>query len=261
MSADVQPSTGRAAAPTVRETVARMEGEFSRALPKHLPVDRFLRLIMTELQKTPRLQQCSMPSLLGACMTSAQLGLELGPLGHFYLTPRQLKGEWTVVPIIGYKGMVELARRSGLLLSIEARPVKANDVFEFEFGLNERLIHRPKLDGDRGESVAYYGIAKFLDGGHQFDVMSRSDVEERRDRGSAGKNGPWVTDADAMGSKTVIRQMQRWLPQTPEMALAAQVDETPQAWEKGMPLPLGTTEQPKFDANTGEITQGGPNAN
>lgn len=232
--------------PTVRDTIQTMQAEFARALPKHLPVDRFMRLIFTELSKTPRLAQCSTPSLLGACMSAAQLGLEPGPLGHFYLTPRSLKGEWQVVPIIGYKGMVELARRSGRLLSIEARAVKDGDLFDFEYGLHERLVHRPALDQARGESVAFYGIAKFLDGGHQFEVMSRADVEERRDRGSAGESGPWATDFDAMGAKTVIRQLQRWLPQSPEMALAAQVDETPQTWTPGMPV-VAVHEEPADD--------------
>lgn len=223
-------------APTVRDTIRSMESEFARALPKHMPAERFMRLAFTELSKTPRLTQCTTPSLLGALMSAAQLGLEPGPLGHFYLTPRQVKGTWTVVPIIGYKGMVELARRSGQLSSIEARAVKSSDVFDFEYGLNERLVHRPCMDGDRGETIAFYGIAKFADGGHVFEVMSRADVDERRDRGAAGKSGPWATDYDAMGSKTVIRQLQRWLPQSPEMALALQVDETPQTWAPGLPI-------------------------
>jgi len=96
------------AAPTVKDTIRAMEGEFARALPKHLPVDRFMRLVFTEISKTPQLARCSTPSLLGALMSAAQLGLEPGPLGHVYLTPRRLKGELQVVPIIGYKGMVEL---------------------------------------------------------------------------------------------------------------------------------------------------------
>lgn len=231
----------QAAAPTIRDTVRSMQAEFARALPKHLPVDRFMRLVFTEISKNPRLQQCTAPSLLGALMSAAQLGLEPGPLGHFYLTPRRIKGEWQVVPIIGYKGMVELARRTGQLSSIEARPVKANDLFEFEYGLNERLVHRPLLDRhDRGDTIAFYGVAKFKDGGHVFEVMSRSDVEERRDRGAAGSDGPWKTDFDAMGAKTVIRQMQRWLPQSPEMAVAMQIDEQPQTWSPGMPLDIPT---------------------
>lgn len=227
-------------APTVRDTLASMEGEFARALPKHLPVDRFMRLALTELRKTPRLTQCTAPSLLGALMSAAQLGLEPGPLGHFYLTPRRIKGDWQVVPIIGYKGMVELARRTGQLSSIEARPVKAGDYFDFEYGLSERLVHKPLMDGDRGATIAFYGVAKFKDGGHVFEVMSRADVDERRDRGAAGKDGPWATDYDAMGSKTVIRHLQRWLPQSPEMALALQVDEQPQAWTPGTPITIDT---------------------
>jgi recombination protein RecT len=247
--------TKSAAAPTVRDTLSRMEGEFARALPKHIPVERFLRLAFTELSKTPRLTQCTTPSLLGALMSAAQLGLEPGPLGHFYLTPRSLKGTYQVVPIIGYKGMVELARRSGQLSSIEARPVKANDLFEFEYGLTERLVHRPLMDGDRGETVAFYGVAKFKDGGHVFEVMSRADVDERRDRGAAGKSGPWATDYDAMGSKTVIRALQRWLPQSPEMALALAVDEQPQTWAPGMPV-AQVHDDPAVDFSTGEVIEG-----
>jgi recombination protein RecT len=243
------------ATPTIRDTIRSMQAEFARALPKHLPVDRFMRLVFTEISKNPRLTQCSAPSLLGALMSSAQLGLEPGPLGHFYLTPRRLKGEWQVVPIIGYKGMVELARRSGRLLSIEARPVKEDDAFEFEYGLNERLVHRPALSGDRGRTIAFYGIAKFLDGGHQFEVMSRADVEERRDRGAAGNDGPWKTDFDAMGAKTVIRQLQRWLPQSPEMAIAAAIDEQPQTWSPGMPLDIAASDSDPDEPVDAELVE------
>lgn len=238
-----------AATPTVRDTIRDMQDEFARALPAHLPVDRFMRLVFTELSKTPALTRCTTPSLLGALMSAAQLGLEPGPLGHFYLTPRRIKGEHQVVPIIGYKGMVELARRTGQLSSIEARAVKARDLFEFEYGLNEKLVHKPLMDGDRGDTIAFYGVAKFKDSGHVFEVMSRADVDERKNRGAAGDAGPWKTDYDAMGAKTVIRQLQRWLPQSPEMALAGQIDEKPQTWAPGMPLSTPVEDDDVIDAD------------
>lgn len=216
---------------SVYDTLQVMAPEFEKALPASIPLDRFMRVAVTTLRKSPQLQTCTMESLMGALLTSAQLGLEVGPLDHFYLTPRRIKGTWTVVPLIGYKGIVELARRSGQLLSIVARPVYERDHFEYEYGLNEMLVHRPTLEDERGPVVSYYGVAKFKDGGHAMEVMSRADVIKRRDRGSAGESGPWATDFDAMACKTVIRQMQRWLPQTPELALAAQVDEQPVEWK------------------------------
>ena len=156
----------------------QMKGEIARCLPKHLTPERMARIAMTELRKTPKLQECDPLSFIAAIMQASQLGLEPGILGSCYLIPfnnnQTGKVECTFMP--GYRGFLDLARRSGQIVSLVARAVYSNDEFSYEFGLKENLIHKPAMN-DRGELVAVYAVALLKDGGHQFDVMSKKDVD------------------------------------------------------------------------------------
>lgn len=225
---------------TVRSLIARQQSEIEAALPgTGVTPERFARIVLTEIRKATKrdgtnpLLEASPASLLGAVMVFAQLGLEPGPLGHAYLVPYGKE----ITPIIGYRGIVELARRSGQVTSLVARTVHEGDEFDFGYGLDEYVHHKPALK-DRGDAYAYYGVAKFKDGGHTVLVMSKEDVERHRNRYAKGwkrEDSPWETEFDSMAQKTVIRQMAKWLPMTSEMAHALTLDEKPP------PIKLGAT--------------------
>ncbi len=224
--ANRQPQTDRPN--PVRAQLEALQPQLARAVPTGLSPTRFTRIVLTELRKTPALERCQPGTVLGAVMTAAQLGLEFGPLGHAYLVP--YKDQCTL--IVGYRGYIDLARRSGNLASIVARPVHAADEFDFEFGTDERLRHRPKMDGDRGQVVAYYGVAKLADGGQVLHVMAPDDVERFRTRSASANasHSPWKSDYDAMACKTVIRRMVPWLPMSVEAAQAVEADEQVIDW-------------------------------
>jgi len=127
----------------------------------------------------------------------------------------------------GYRGFIALARSSGEVISINAQAVHRNDRFEFAYGLAERLEHVP-AEGDRGEITHFYAYAKFKDGGHHFDVLSRAEVDAVRDRSEsyqayrAGKveDTAWVTAYAEMGKKTAIRRIAQFLPLAVQKAAA-----------------------------------------
>lgn len=200
--------------------IERMKPQIARALPKHMDPDRLARVAMTVLRQSPQLGQCTPESFLGALMTCAQLGLEPGPLGHAYLVP--YGREVTFVP--GYRGLLELARRSGQIKTIAAHVVKQHDEFEFELGLEPKLVHRPALR-DRGDTTHVYAVVHYRDGGYDMEVMSRDEVEAIRGRSRAGKTGPWVTDWDEMARKTVLRRLAKRMPMSVELAQALAQDE------------------------------------
>ena len=207
-----------------------MEGEIARCLPKHLTPDRMARIAMTELRKNPKLQECEPLSFIAAIMQASQLGLEPGVLGSCYLIPfnnnKTGKVECTFMP--GYRGFLDLARRSGQIISLVSRAVYANDVFEYEFGLTEKLTHKPSMD-DPGDFIAVYAVANLKDGGHQFDVMSKKQVDTIR-AGSQGKNSDaWTKNYDEMAKKTVLRRLFKWLPCSVEMQKAVSLDEHQEA--------------------------------
>lgn len=212
---------------TIAAYLKKMGPEIEKALPSHMNPDRMARIALTTIRTNPKLLEASIPSLLGAVMQAAQLGLEPGLIGHCYLVPfRNGKtGQTDVQFIIGYKGMIDLARRSGQIENIYAHAVYSNDEFDYELGLEPKLKHKPYMEGDRGEFIGAYAVAHFKDGGYQFEFMPKSEIEKRRQRSKAAKNGPWVSDYEEMAKKTVIRHMWKYLPISIEIQQQAMQDE------------------------------------
>jgi recombination protein RecT len=252
-------ATGQVAAParsdaarTLAHLMAspRVKAQLALALPKHMTADRMARIVATELRRTPKLQECEPLSFLGAVIQCAQLGLEPGSaLGHVYLLPfdkREKRGDrWVAVAtecqvIVGYRGMIDLARRSGQIVSIEARAVYEGDHFECQFGLQSTLTHKPDWDkADRTDATlrCVYAVAHLRDGGVQCEVMSRREIDAIRSRSRAGNSGPWVTDFSAMALKTVIRRLFKYLPVSIEIQRAVALDEHAEA---GLSQDLGS---------------------
>lgn len=199
--------------PTLRQLIERMRPEIGKALPKHMDPDRIARIAITLVGGNAQLAACTPESFLGALMTASQLGLEPGPLGEAYLVPFGDK----VTFIAGYRGLIKLAYQSEQLKRIGAHVVRENDEFDFGYGLDPYLEHKPVL-GDRGKPIAVYAAAKLVSDECPFVVMSIDEVERIRERSRAAKKGPWVTDWDAMARKTAVRQLARWLPMSTDRA-------------------------------------------
>lgn len=205
-------------------------------LPSHMKPDRFLRIVLNAMRVTPKLMDCTLESLFGATIFCAQVGLEPNtPQGHVYLIPfknnRQNRTEVQV--IIGYQGLIALARRTGEIASISAQAVYANDDFEIDYMNPEDCRHRPLMTGDRGEIIGAWAKATFKDGGMAFDFMPRADIDKIRN-GSQGyqtaikfnsKNSPWIGHYPEMAVKTAIRRLTKRLPMSIEMAAAVALDE------------------------------------
>lgn len=236
-------------AENVRLLLEKAKPQIALALPRHLNADRMLRIAMTSVRRTPALLGCNQQSLLGAVMQAAQLGLEPdGVLGHAYLIP--FKDQ--VQLIIGYKGLIDLARRSGQLSTIFARVVYAEDQFEFAYGLTERLEHIPSGKVEPGEVRAVYAVARLKDGGTQFEVMTRGEVDAIRKRSRAADDGPWVTDFAEMAKKTVLRRLCKMLPASVELSRAVALDERaelglPQQLEDVIDVPAEAGKKPTLD--------------
>lgn len=205
--------------PTLAQLIQRMRPEIARALPNQMNPDRMARIATTVIRQTPALARTTPESFLGALLTASQLGLEPGPIGEAYLVP--YGNVCTFIP--GYRGLIKLARNSGQLRDIWAEVVYAEDTFRYSLGLHRDLVHEP-AQGDRGKPVAVYAAAQLVDGGTPFVVMTVDEVEAIRARSKAGKNGPWVTDWNAMAKKTVVKQLMKWLPLSAEVAAAATLD-------------------------------------
>ena len=210
--------------------IEQFKGEIARALPRHLNPDRMARIALTCFRQNPKLAQCQPSSVFAAVIQASQLGLEPGLLGQCYLIP--YKDECTLQ--IGYQGLVDLVRRTGRVKRIEAHVVRDGDQFTYRTGLQTVLDHEPALDGKPGEMRLAYAVAEFADGGFHVEIMTRVQIESIRDRSQNvqtarkyGKKTPWDTDAEEMWRKTVLRRICKYLPRSPELAMAIALDETP----------------------------------
>lgn len=223
--ADIQKAAQKKdALTTIGGMLEQMKPQMSAALPKHITPDRMMRVALTAIQNTPKLLECDKKSLLMAILRASQLGLEPdGILGQAYLIPYGKQ----VQLIVGYKGLIDLARRSGEVSNIIAREVCANDLFTVDFSQEIPFVHKPLLEGDRGPVKFFWALARFKDGGFHWDYMSREEVLKIRD-GSSGwqaavkfkstANSPWVKHEIEMGKKTVIRRISKYLPMSVQKA-------------------------------------------
>ena len=198
------------------------------ALPKHLSAERLLQVATQVAITTPGLKNCYVPSLIGGIMQCTMMGLEPNTvLGHAYLIPfrNKKKNRTDVQVIIGYKGLIDLARRSGEIISIAAHEVCENDHFDYMYGLVERLEHKPG-EGDRGRITHFYAVAHMKDGGHAFEVMTREAVELiMRNSQSKGEYGPWKEHFGEMGRKTAWRRLAKYCPISVDLARGVNLDE------------------------------------
>lgn len=209
------------------DLLKRMHTQIEKALPSVITPERFTRIALTAYSRNEKLQECTAESFLGSMMQAAQLGVEPNtPLGQAYLIPYRNKGVMEVQFQLGYRGMIDLAYRSGEVQNIQAHEVYENDTFEYELGLEPKLRHVPALK-DRGEVILYYAVFKLTNGGVGFEVMSKEDVEAfAKKKSKTYGTGPWQSDFDAMAKKTLVKRLLKFAPLKSDFVRAVTADET-----------------------------------
>lgn len=215
----------------------KMKPQIQNALPKFITVEKMIRVAITAMSRTPKLLECEITTLLGAIMTSSQLGLMPdGVLGEAYLIPfkNTKKKIMECQFMIGYRGYVALALRSGQVKSIQARCVRKGDEFKYEFGLEPKLTHVPKgvsSTTEENEITHFYAVIQLMTGGALFEVMNCVEVNFIRDKSKAyayadnKKETIWHLHYEEMGKKTVIRRLIKMAPLSPEINRAIGLDD------------------------------------
>lgn len=205
---------------SIFDLIEKSKAQMALAIPNSMSVDRLARVFVTELRKNPKLMACDKMSLMSCMMQTAQLGLEVGVIGHVYLVPFGKECQL----IVGYKGLLALALRSAQVRSINAQCVYEDDEFDFQMGTEPFLKHKPNLNNN-GKMIAVYAVATLSDGTKTFDVMSVKEVEAIKKRSKTASFGPWVTDYAEMAKKCIIRRFCKVLPVSAEAQELAAQDE------------------------------------
>lgn len=200
---------------SIKQWIEAMKPEIAKALPSVITPERFTRMALTAVSANPKLGECTPKSFMGALMQCSQLGLEPNtPLGQAYLIPFKNNKAGTIECQfqLGYKGLIDLAHRSGEFREIYAVVVYENDEFDYAFGLDRRLEHKPS-EGERGKATHFYAVYKLTNGGFGFEVMTYDEVKKHATRFSKASNfGPWQTDFDEMAKKTVLKKVLKYAP-------------------------------------------------
>lgn len=235
MAGQIQKAAGTAmqqkkAPQSIQDYIKVMEGEIKKALPSVITPERFTRITLSALSTNPQLGACTPKSFLGAMMTAAQLGLEPNtPLGQAYLIPYKNHGTLECQFQLGYKGLIDLAYRSGEVSVIQAHTVYTNDDFEYELGMDPKLHHIP-AKSNRGDPIYFYAIFKTKDGGYGFEVMSKEDVDAHARKYSQafrkGSTSPWQTNYEEMAKKTVLKRVLKYAPLKSDFVRGITQDET-----------------------------------
>ena len=249
----------------MRTLILQMESQIKQAVPKYLDPSRFIRLVLTLYNQNPRLHNCSDYSFLAAVMTAAQLGLEPdGLLGEGYIIPYGTRAQFQT----GYKGLLKLARNSGNIKDVQLEVVHAKDKFIYVKGLEPKLEHEESIEALPGDITHVYMIVRFLNGGFQYKVMTRTQIMQHRNRYSkafnndekqiaayskdnnvsrekaiqeliqAQKLSPWTSNEEAMMKKTVAIQCCKLLDLSAEARRQVAKEEL---LEQGLEVPIDVT--------------------
>lgn len=213
----------------MKSYIKSMEKAIAAALPSVITPERFTRIVLSALSTNPKIAETTPNSFLGAMMTAAQLGVEPNtPLGQAYLIPyynnkkRALECQFQ----LGYKGLIDLAYRSGEVSVIQSQVVYENDEFAYSFGLEPTLKHIPAKN-DRGNPAFVYAVFKTKDGGYGYEVMSVDDVRKHAQKYSKSySSGPWQTNFEEMAKKTVLKRVLKYAPLKSDFIRAVAQDET-----------------------------------
>ncbi|MBF0141218.1 MAG: recombinase RecT [Magnetococcales bacterium] len=217
---------------TVQDFRAKIESvpvqrELKKALPPHVPMDRFLRVVVSAVSANPYLLTLDQTSLFQACVAAAQLGLYTdGFLGEAYLVP--FKGRVQMIP--GYRGLMKLARQTGGIESIDSGLIHETDIVEWEEGDESKFRVIPKSWNDRGEIAGAFAIVKFKDGGVQRSVMTMAEICKIRDvslsQKKSASSSPWSTHFGEMAKKTALRRVLKMVQLSPDVQDSLQAAES-----------------------------------
>lgn len=241
-----KPAAVAAPADTLLSKIMGLAPRIEDMLPKHMDPSRFLRIARLIVTQDPDLSdpdKTDPMSVLQAILDASRLGLELGREAHLVRYGREC------TMLADYRGFQKLALETGALRVIEARVVYKDDLFEYAEGTDPHIKHLPALTADRRDAavLAFYCIAFMKDGGNTFIVRTPMQIEHIRSKSRAKSNGPWVSDWQAMGMKTVIKEIcdkrLLMLPNARKLSDAIELDNRSETGDINRPVEGETAEE------------------
>ena len=211
----------------LKNNIEKLGPQFKAALPSHITVKKFTRVLMTAVSTNPTLAQANRTSLFAACMNLAQQGLLPDSREAAIVTFKNKDGDSIAQAMPMVAGILKKVRNSGELASITSQIVHKNDKFKFWVdGDGEKLEHEPLMFGDRGDRIGVYALAKTKDGALYVEVLTTQQVEAVKSSSRSAKYGPWAGPfEDEMWKKTAIRRLSKRLPMSTDLTMTVESDD------------------------------------
>lgn len=204
----------------IRGDLERMRPEFKKALPPHIPVDRFIRVAQTAITSNPSLMNCSKQSLFAACTRAAEMALL--PNGvEGAIVPYGDKATWMSM----IAGKMKLARNSGEIKTLDSQIIHQNDAFKYWIDeTGSHLNFEPNFLGDRGDVIGAFAIGVTKDGGTYIELMSNEQIAAIESQ-SKGKNTPWKGPfRSEMIRKSVMNRLLKRMPTSTDIDMDMEND-------------------------------------
>lgn len=196
------------------------EKQFSASNEYKMNFNREAGFAIQILTNNPYLLKCDPDSVKHAVVNVALTGLTLNPaLKYAYLVPRKSKDGIKCILDLSYIGMIKILTDAGAVKNVDAGVIYSNDKYDFRRGSDPYFKHQPALS-NRGEKVGAYAIAFLRDGGFQFEILGREEIEKIRATSESYKNedgrkySPWETWEDEMWKKSALKRLFKLLPKT-----------------------------------------------
>lgn len=213
--------------PTLKDLVEAQQPQIERQLAGTMNSGAFVRTVLSEISKTPKLANCDPATVLGGVMLAAQLRLEIGSgMGELFLTPRKERGRDICLPIIGFQGFVKLALRSEFVQNVQAFLVREGDDFTYGADAERGMFYewRPRDFEEDRDWIGVVATARMTTGGTTWVYLTKAQVFKRRpsywDKGT-----PWQSHEDEMAKKTAVRALAKYLPKSTDLGRALDADE------------------------------------
>lgn len=206
------------------------EKQLKSVLPKHMTVERVLRISYNLVRRNPKLAKCNPQSFIGAMLEASYLGLEMGVQGQCWPVPFKVKGEYTVVLMAGYRGLCQLVLRSGQVDVLYATAVFDCDMFEHQ-DYPVVLNHKRNEDDEPKALVGAYTIHALIDGREVPTYCNKGQIMAVKSRSHAAKkddspwNSPVIHERAWMWRKTALKQVCKILPTSPSYLRLAELDD------------------------------------
>jgi phage RecT family recombinase len=249
----------------VCKTITTKKDSYASSLPKHISVEKFMRVAITAIQNSPDLQKianespAARNSIFTACSRAAADGLlPDGREGAIVGFKRKVsaKGQpdrWEThaqwMPMV--EGLRKMVRNSGEISTISVQVVHQEDEFDYELGDNEFIKHKPETRKARGPIIGAYSIAKLKDGEISREYMDVGQIEEIKKRSKTSAFGPWVTDYSEMCRKTVFRRHYKSLPKSTDLDKVIENDED--GYDPSISAFAATQSNAGHNLETGEV--------